>query len=81
MTNERIGPESLVPGYQHIVQDTDYLGGQPALLDRRLSVAQILEELSYGISIAELRDLYSLPDGVIEEALRFASSSITKVSA
>ncbi len=68
----RVGPASLIPGYRYIVKDAEYLGGIAAFADRRLSVAQLLEEMANGIPLEELAEMYSLPVDAVYEAIRYA---------
>jgi uncharacterized protein (DUF433 family) len=77
----RINSSNLLPGFKHLVKDADYLGGTVAFIERRLSVAQLLNEMANEISIEELADMYSLPLEAIYEAIRYASNLATKETA
>jgi uncharacterized protein (DUF433 family) len=48
------------------------VGGKPALLGKRIAVAQILEALSEGASHKDLIDAYELSETQINEVLGFA---------
>ena len=74
----RIDTRSLVSGFKHLVKDADYLGGDVAFIERRLSVAQLLDEMANGISMEELSEMYSLPLEAIYEAVRYASILLAK---
>ena len=69
----------LVSGFGCIVRRSEYLGGRPALLGKRISVVQILELLSGGASREELRDAYELSDNQITEVLAFAASVVESI--
>jgi uncharacterized protein (DUF433 family) len=58
--------------YKWIIADPEWLGGKPAILGTRLSVALILECLSAGMSIAEINE--SFGGGVTPEAIQEALS-------
>jgi len=58
--------------YRWIVADPEWLGGKPMVRGTRLSVAQILECLSSGMSLADINE--SFGGGVSAEALREALS-------
>ena len=71
----KLGPTSndLVKGYKHIVLRTGYMGGKPALKERRISVSQILDALAGGMTIAEIWDMYKVSSEVVVEVLRYAA--------
>jgi len=63
-----------------IVADPDHLGGRPRVRDTRVSVAQLLECLAAGMSVAEIVDAYpSLTDesvrGVLAELAKAQEKS------
>jgi uncharacterized protein (DUF433 family) len=58
--------------YGWIAADPEWLGGKPMVRGTRLSVAQILECLSSGMSLADINE--SFGGGVSAEALREALS-------
>ena len=53
-----------------------YMGGKPALLGKRIAVAQILEALSEGASHEDLIQAYELTDTQINEVLAFAAAVV-----
>ncbi len=68
-----------VPGYQWIVHHPDLLGGQPAVKGMRISVGQVLECLSLGMTVEDLvEDYIGFPMGAIPEILRFASEQLSR---
>ena len=77
----RIDSSNLLPGFKHLVKDADYVGGTAAFIERRLSVAQLLNEMSNEIPIEELAEMYSLPLEAIYEAIRYASHLARKETA
>ena len=69
-------------GYQWIVHQTNLLGGQPAIKGTRISVAQILECLSIGMTPQEIADDYpSFPPQCVPEVLKFAAQQVQHVAA
>ena len=53
-----------------IVSDPDHLGGAPRVRDTRISIAQLLELLSCGMTIPEIVEEYpSLSEEAIRETL------------
>jgi uncharacterized protein (DUF433 family) len=66
--------KDLVPGFQCIVIRPSYVGGKPALLGKRISVAQIFEALSEGATHEELIELYELTETQINEVRKFAAT-------
>jgi uncharacterized protein (DUF433 family) len=70
------GKESLVPGYQWIVIDPGLLGGQPAILGTRISVAHILECLAGGMNFQEIAEDYGVPPESFPEAMKYAASLV-----
>ncbi len=63
----------LIKGYEHIVIRDGYMGGKPALLEKRIAINLILEALSQGMSIQEVWDTYSVPAECVLEILRYAA--------
>jgi|LakMenEpi03Aug12_release.lakeMendotaPanAssembly.Ray.scaffolds.fasta_scaffold3318780_1 uncharacterized protein (DUF433 family) len=68
--------QDLVPGFKNIVIRQGYMGGKPALLGKRISVAQILEGLSEGASHQDLIEAYDLTEIQINEVLGFAAAVV-----
>lgn len=58
-----------------IVADPDHLGGRPRVRNTRISVAQLLECLAAGMSIAEIVDAYP---SLTEESVRGALAELAK---
>ena len=58
-----------------IVADPEHLGGRPRVRDTRISVAQLLECLAAGMSIAEIVDAYP---SLTNEAVRGALAELAK---
>lgn len=72
----------LFKGYQWIVHHPTLLGGQPTIKDTRISVAQVLECLSIGMTAQEISDDYpGLPVESIPEVLKFAAEQVQHVAA
>jgi uncharacterized protein (DUF433 family) len=66
-------------GYQWIVHHPDLLGGQPAVKNMRISIAQVLECLAMGMSAKELAEDYpGFPAEAIPEILRFAAEQLSQ---
>jgi uncharacterized protein (DUF433 family) len=57
--------------YRWIIADPEWLGGKPAIRGTRLSVAQILECLSAGMTLADINEAFGggVPADAIPEAL------------
>ena len=69
-------------GYQWIIHHPNLLGGKPTIKDTRISVAQILECLSIGMSPQEIADDYpGFPPESIPEVLKFAAQQMQNVAA
>jgi uncharacterized protein (DUF433 family) len=68
--------QDLVPGFKCIVIRNGYMGGKPALLGKRIAVAQILEALSEGASHEDLIEAYELTETQINEVLAFAAAVV-----
>jgi uncharacterized protein (DUF433 family) len=58
-----------------IVADLEHLGGRPRVRDTRISVAQLLESLAAGMSIAEIVEAYP---SLTEEAVRGALAELAR---
>ena len=65
--------KDLIPGYQHIVLCDGYLGGNPAIFGKRISIRQILEGFANGMVFQDFADSFSLTPEVLAEVLRFAA--------
>lgn len=68
--------QDLVPGFKCVVIRKGYMGGKPALLGKRIAVAQILEALSEGASHGDLIEAYELTETQINEVLAFAAAVV-----
>lgn len=67
------------PGYQWIVHHPDLLGGQPCIKGMRISVAQVLECLSMGMTAKGLtKDYPGFPEEALPEILRFAAEQLSQ---
>ena len=63
------------PGYQWVVRHPQLLGGRPAVRGTRISVAQVLECLSIGMTAQEIAEDYpGFPAQSVPEVLRFAAA-------
>ena len=73
-SNERIRPtqEDLAPGYRYIVVAKDYLRGAPAMLGRRITVAELVKMLDGGWKKATLMNEYELSAEAMDEVIRYA---------
>jgi len=58
-----------------IVADAEHLGGRPRVRDTRVSVAQLLECLAAGMSVAEIVDAYP---SLSEESVRGVLAELAK---
>ena len=58
-----------------IVADAEHLEGRPRVRDMRISVAQLLECLAAGMTIAEIRDTYP---SLTEESVRGVLAELAK---
>ena len=58
MAKDHVSEQDLVKGYKHIVIRKGYLGGKPALLEKRISVLQILEGLAEGMTYEDFSEAY-----------------------
>ena len=69
-------------GYRWIVRDPDLLGGQPTVRDTRISVVQVLECLSIGMTAQDIADDYPGFDAdSVPEVLKFAADQVQNVAA
>ena len=69
-------------GYQWIAHHPDLLGGKPTITGTRISVVQVLECLSIGMSPQEIADDYpGFPAESIPEVLKFAAQQMHRVAA
>jgi uncharacterized protein (DUF433 family) len=67
-----------LPGYRWIVHHPDLLGGQPAVKDMRISVAQVLECLAMGMTAKDLTEDYpGFPIDAVPEILHFAAEQLS----
>ena len=65
------------PGYRWVVCHPDLLGGRPTVRGTRLSVSQVLECLSAGMTAHEIAEDYpGFPAESVPEVLRFASEHL-----
>ena len=68
----RLLESSKIPGYNWICLAEGYLGGQPAVFGKRVSVSFIVDLIAEGLTIDEVAEDYDLPIDAIEEAIHFA---------
>ena len=67
----------LFKGYKWIVHHPDLLGGRPTVRKTRISVSQVLECLSIGMTPHEIADDYpGFPQESISEVLKFAAQQV-----
>lgn len=65
------------PGYRWVVAHPDLLGGRPTVRGTRISVSQVLECLSIGMTAQEIANDYpGFPAESVPEVLRFASAHV-----
>ena len=66
--------------FRWIIADPDWLGGKPTVRGTRLSVAQILEGLSVGMSLDEINESFGggLTPEALAEALQVAAELTDK---
>lgn len=63
-----------IPGYQHLVRNTDRLGGKPTIRGTRFAVSFILACLADGMTYDDIvREYSELPRESVAEVLRFAA--------
>ena len=64
-------------GYKWIVSHPDLLGGGPAIKGTRISVSQVLECLSIGMTAQEIAEDYpGFPAESVPDVLKFASEHV-----
>lgn len=74
---DKTSNQSLYGGYEWIVSHPDLLGGQPTVKGTRISVSQVLECLSVGMTAQDIADDYpGFPAESVPEVLRFASNHV-----
>ena len=71
--NGRLSKSALLPHYNWICQAPGYMGGQPAVFGKRVSVSFILECIEQGLTPDEVAQDYEVPIEAVQEALHFAS--------
>jgi uncharacterized protein (DUF433 family) len=74
-------PEEIkvIKGYRWIVYHPDLLGGQPTVKGTRISVAQVLECLSVGMTPQQIADDYEgFPAESVPEVLKFAAEQMQR---
>ena len=65
------------PGYRWVVCHSDLLGGRPTVRGTRISVSQVLECLSIGMTAQDIANDYpGFPAESVPEVLRFASAHV-----
>ena len=65
------------PGYRWVVCHPDLLDGRPTIIGTRISVSQVLECLSIGMTAREIANDYpGFPAESVPEVLRFASAHV-----
>ena len=65
------------PGYRWIVCHPDLLGGRPTVKGTRISVSQVLECLSIGMTAKEISEDYpGFPEESVSEILKFAANHV-----
>jgi uncharacterized protein (DUF433 family) len=74
--NSRLVTSALIPGYSWICQAPGYMGGQPAIFGKRISVSFILECLEQGLTSEEIAQDYDIPIEAVQEAIHFASDIV-----
>jgi uncharacterized protein (DUF433 family) len=73
-----ISEKDLIPGYKWIVLAKGFMGGNPAILGKRISVDLILTFVSQGMTLSEIATEYELPIEAIQEAIRYARNEVQK---
>ena len=74
----RLLESALVPGYRWICVADGYLGGQPALFGKRVSVRFILDSLAEGLTADEVAMDFDLPLDAVKEAITFAADLVAR---
>ena len=65
------------PGYKWVVCHSDLLGGKPTVKGTRISVSQVLECLSVGMTSEEIAEDYpGFPKESVPELLKFAADHV-----
>ena len=65
------------PGYRWVVFHPDLLGGRPTVIGTRISLSQVLECLSIGMTAQEIAEDYpGFPVESVPEVLRFAAAHV-----
>ncbi len=67
---------SLIPGYQWICQAPGYMGGQPSIFGKRISVGFILECIEQGMTPDEIAEDFELTLQAVQEAIHYASDVV-----
>jgi len=65
-----VGTESLVPGFKWIVIHPSYASGKAAVLGKRITVAQILEDVAAGWTTEDYETEFDVPKEAVIEAFR-----------
>lgn len=74
---ERGNKYRTYPGYRWVVCHPDLLGGRPTVRGTRISVSQVLECLSIGMTAQEIANDYpGFPAESVPEVLRFAAAHV-----
>lgn len=64
-------------GYEWVVRHPDLLGGRPTVKGTRISVSQVLECLSIGMTAKDIAGDYpNFPEESVPEILKFASEHV-----
>ncbi len=71
-----VGIESLVPGFKWIVIHPRYVNGKAAILGKRITVAQILEDFAAGWNLEDYELEFDMPREAVAEALRYAAAVV-----
>ncbi|MCY4524230.1 MAG: DUF433 domain-containing protein [Halobacteriovoraceae bacterium] len=81
---DKLEEEEIKPyeGYTWIVRSAGLLGGKPTIKGTRISVAQVLECLSIGMTPQKIsHDYPGFPEESVSEVLKFAANHINNVAA
>jgi uncharacterized protein (DUF433 family) len=69
----------VIKDYRWIVYHPDLLGGQPTVKGTRISIAQVLECLSIGMTSQQIANDYEgFPADSVPEVLKFAAEQLQK---
>jgi uncharacterized protein (DUF433 family) len=74
--NGSVGTESLVQGFKWIVIHPRYVGGKAAILGKRITVAQILEDFAAGWTEEDYETEFDVPKEAVVEALLYAAQIV-----